>query len=417
MTSSGDTASILHVDLDAFYASVEQLRDPTLQGKAMAVGGGVVLAASYEARAFGVRSAMPLGQARKLCPHLIVVPGHFEDYGDISDSVFDVCRSFTPQVEQISIDEAFLDVSGSVHLFGDPPTIATDLRAAVLAETGLVVSVGVARTKFLAKVASRVAKPDGLVVVEPDGETRFLHPLPVSAIWGVGKVTERKLAALGIRTVGELAHTDAGLLDQFVGRAHGGHLHALAWNRDPRPVVTSHRMKSMSAQSAFGGRGLDTDRRRRILYDLAERLGSRLRRKDLAGRTITVRLRFDDMEAVTRSTTLHAPVATTPAIATVADYLAETGIDEAAAGRAVNLLSIAISGLVSSPHLQMELPLGDADLTRVGSAAERSRNDLDVALDSLRERFGRRAVVRASLLGAGEGMVPDAFRDLASRDD
>ncbi len=416
MTSSDEPAGILHVDLDAFYASVEQLRDPSLRGKAMAVGGGVVLAASYEARAFGVRSAMPLGQARKLCPHLIVVSGTFEDYGEISDSVFEVCRRFTPLVEQISIDEAFLDVRGSVHLFGDPATIAAGLRAAVKEETGLVASVGVARTKFLAKVASRVAKPDGLVVVEPEAELRFLHPLPVSAIWGVGKVTERKLAGLGIRTVGELAHTDIGLLDQFVGRSHGAHLHALSWNRDPRPVVTAHRMKSMSAQSAFGGKRFDVDRRRRILLDLAERVGARLRKRDMAGRTVTVRIRFDDMEAITRSTTLHAPVATTPAIATVADYLAELGIEEAAGGRQVNLLSIAVSGLVESPHLQMELPLGDEDLTRVGSAAERSRNELDVALDSLRSRFGKQAVVRASLLGGDEGMVPDAFRNLATHD-
>jgi DNA polymerase-4 len=411
-------APILHVDLDAYYASVEQLRDPALRGKPIAVGGGVVLAASYEARAFGVRSAMPLRRARQLCPWLIVVPGHFSEYGPLSEQVMDVCRRFTPLVERISIDEAFLDVSGSIHLFGPPGDIAARLRREVKEETGLVVSVGVARTKFLAKVASRVAKPDGLLIVDPEEELAFLHSLPVGLIWGVGRVTEAKLAQLGITTVADLAHTDPRILERYLGPGAGSHLHALAWNRDPRPVVTHHRAKSVGAQSSFGGGGHDRALRRRVLLDLAERVGSRLRKKQRAARTITVRVRFDDLSAVTRSVSLRAPVATTPAIASIAEYLADAGVSEAA-GRDVNLLAISTSGLTTSPHLQLELPFAEllgADLLRAGSAQERSRQGLDDALDALRERFGKEAVGRASLLLQRRRGVPDEFRDLASKD-
>ncbi len=428
-------ANILHADLDAFYASVEQLRNPSLRDKAMAVGGGVILAASYEARAFGVRSAMPVRRALSLCPHLIIVEGHFEDYTTLSRQVFEICDRYTPLVEQISIDEAFLDVSGSVHLFGPAPQIAASLRAAVLDEVGLVMSIGVARTKFLAKVASQVAKPDGMLVVEPDAETDFLHPLPVKALWGVGPATEAKLARLGIVTVGDIAVTEERVLTTHLGHGAGSHLHALAWNRDPRPVVTSRRAKSIGAQSSFGSGGLDPDRRRRILLDLAERVGTRLRRKDRAARTITVRVRFQDLEAVTRSATLKAPIATTEAIAAVAVQLATLAIDEAAAGRDVNLVGISTGNLVESPHLQLELPMAidpqtDGDETgsgrgagsdtgeiRTGSMSERSRHELESAIDTLRERFGRDAVSRASLLGEGApSLVPDEFRDIATKD-
>ena len=411
-------APILHVDLDAFYASVEQLRNPALRGKPIAVGGGVVLAASYEARQFGVRSAMPLRRARQLCPRLIVVPGDFSEYGPLSERVMDVCRRFTPLVEQISIDEAFLDVSGSVHLFGPSAEIAARLRHEVKDETGLVVSVGVARTKFLAKVASRVAKPDGMLVVAPDDELAFLHSLPVGLIWGVGPVTEAKLAQLGITTVAELAHTDRRTLERHLGPGAGAHLHALAWNRDPRPVVTHHRAKSVGAQSAFGGGGHDRGLRRRVLLDLAERVGSRLRKKGRAARTITVRVRFDDMSSVTRSVSLRAPVATTPAIASIAGHLADAGVAESA-GRDVTLLAISTSNLTTSPHLQLELPFAEllgADLLRAGSAQERSRQGLDEAVDALRRRFGKEAVGRASLLLQHRRGVPDEFRDLASKD-
>ncbi len=417
---SADPPPILHVDLDAFYATAEQVRDPTLRGKAMAVGEGVVMAASYEARRFGVRSAMSTAVARRLCPGLIVVGGHFEDYSRLSTTVFDICAEFTPVVEQISIDEAFLDVSGALHLFGSSVAIAGELRRRVRHDTGLVLSVGVASTKFLAKVASRVAKPDGLVVVDPATEIAFLHALPVSAIWGVGRVTETRLGELGIATVGQLATTDPATLRHHLGRSAGGHLHSLAWNRDPRPVVTSHRVKSVGAQSAFGRGGTDPEVRHRVLVDLADRVGRRLRAKELAGRTVTARVRFDDMTAITRSATLTAPIATTPAIVSLAVRLAEDGIAAAAAGRVINLLGVAVSQLSSAPHLQLELPFGEAageGVQRAGSAQERARHELDLAIDALRSRFGTDAVGPASLvLGGRTGSVPDAFRDLATRD-
>ena len=411
-------ASILHVDLDAFYASVEQLRRPELRGKPIAVGGGVVLAASYEARQFGVHSAMPIRRARELCPRLIVVDGSFGAYSELSDEVFEICRTFTPLVEQISIDEAFLDVSGAIHLFGEPGRIAADLRTRVNEGTGLVVSIGVARTKFLAKVGSRVAKPDGMIVVAPEDELSFLHGLPVGLIWGVGAVTEAKLARLGVTTVAELAHTDRRVLENVVGPGAGRHLLALAWNRDPRPVVTSRRAKSVGAQSSFGGGGRVRMTRRKVLLDLAERVGSRLRKKQRAAKTITVRVRFGDLTSVTRSVTLRAPVATTPAIASIAEYLADHGANEAG-DRDINLLGIRTSALVVSPHLQLELPFAEllgADVTHAGSGRERERHELDLAMDELRERYGKDAVGRASLLLSRRRGVPDEFRDLASRD-
>jgi DNA polymerase-4 len=323
-------------------------------------------------------------------------------------------------VEQVSIDEAFLDVAGAVHLFGPPGEIARKLREDVRTATGLVLSIGIARTKFLAKVASRVSKPDGLLVVEPDREIAFLHALPVGLIWGVGPATEAKLATLGIATVAELAATAERTLERHLGTGSGKHLHALAWNRDPRPVVTSRRAKSVGAQTSFGRGGLDPQKRRSVLVDLADRIGGRLRRKDRAARTITTRVRFDDLAAVTRSATLRAPVATTPAIAAVAIHLADIAVAEAAEGRDVNLLAIATSNLVVSPHLQLELPFVEvhgADLLRSGSATDRTRHELDMAIDSLRERFGQKAVGRANrLLPDGAGMVPDDFRDLVTWD-
>src|SRR5262245_13831013 len=234
-------AAILHADLDAFYASVEQMLDPALRGRPIAVGGGVVLAASYEARAFGVRAGMPGGRARELCPALMFVGGHFHEYQRLGDAVVDVFGDFTPFVERISIDEAFLDVSGAVHLFGTPAEIATEIRRRVRAELGLPISVGVATTKHLAKVASQVAKPDGLVVVDAGREREFLEPLPVELLWGVGPVTEARLATRGIRTIGELAATSPAMLQHLLGDAVGAKLGALAANDDPRVVETRRR--------------------------------------------------------------------------------------------------------------------------------------------------------------------------------
>jgi DNA polymerase-4 len=412
--------SILHVDLDAFYASVEQMKHPELRGKPVAVGGGVILAASYEARQFGVRAAMPLRIARELCPWLIVVNGSFSDYSDLSEQIFEgICQRFTPVVEKISIDEAFLDVSGATHLFGTPGEIGTAVRQAVKDETGLAISVGVARTKFLAKVGSRYAKPDGMKVIDPEDEIAFLHSLPVDYIWGVGPVTEGKLQDLGIATVGDLAHADRRALQLRLGRGRGAHLMALAWNRDPRAVSTHHRARSVGAQSSFGGGGRDATVRRGILVDLAERVGARLRKKSRAARTITVRVRFGDLSSVTRSATLRAPVATTPALVAVATHLADNGVLEAG-DRDVNLLAISTSNLVVSPHLQLELPFAEAlgldDVAHAGSGAELERHELDDAMDSLRERFGKDAVGRASLMLGRRRGVPDEFRDLASKD-
>ena len=409
------TAAILHVDLDAFYASVEQLKRPELRGKPIAVGGGVVLAASYEARRFGVRSAMPIGRARSLCPRLIVVEGSYGDYAGLSDQVFEICERFTPLVEQISIDEAFLDVAGSVGLFGPSDEIATRLRAMVASETGLVVSIGVARTKFLAKIASRVSKPDGLVVVQPGDEIEFLHSLPVGLIWGVGPATERKLADLGVHTVAELASFDVDVLRARLGNWAGAHLHALAWNRDPRPVTTDRRVRSVGAQSAFGRARDGPEHRRETLTRLADRVGARLRKKGRSGRTIGVRIRFEDMTAITRSTTLSAPVSSTSAIVQVADHLATAAIRRESSGRRVNLLGVRVSGIVVDPHVQLELPFTGVpgDEVRAGSAGAISRERLDAAIDALRSRFGKSTVGPASLLLGGRGLVPDEFGDLA----
>jgi DNA polymerase-4 len=245
-------ATILHADLDAFYASVEQLLDPSLRGKPIAVGGGVVLAASYEAKSFGVSSGMSGWRARELCPQLIFVGGHFEDYRRLGDAAIDVLNAFTPLVERISIDEAFADVAGCTHLFGSPPEIAREVRRRVRAELGLPISIGVARTKHLAKIASQVAKPDGLVVVDPETELDFLHDLPVELMWGVGTVTRARLAKISVHTIGELAKMPGWSLERIVGRAAGAKLTALAWNRDPREIKTHHRAQSAGAQSALG---------------------------------------------------------------------------------------------------------------------------------------------------------------------
>ncbi|MCB1247135.1 MAG: DNA polymerase IV, partial [Acidimicrobiia bacterium] len=241
-----DIPGILHADLDAFYAAVAVLEDPSLAGRPMAVGGGVVLSCTYEARAYGVRGGMPLREARTLCPNLVVVDGTFGAYVEYSRQVFEVFETFTPLIERISIDEAFLDVTGSSHLFGSPAEIARSIRAEVRERTGLAVSVGATTRKFLSKIASQVAKPDGLVVVNPGDELEFLHPLAVSYLWGVGPVTQRRLAELGIETIGEIADTPLDALAASMGHGHASHLHALANNRDPRPVTTRRTAKSLS---------------------------------------------------------------------------------------------------------------------------------------------------------------------------
>src|SRR5438128_2180175 len=280
-----NTATILHADLDAFYASVEQLLDPSLRGKPIAVGGGVVLAASYEAKAFGVRSGMSGRAARELCPQLTFVSGHFKDYQRLGDAAIKVIGDFTPLVERTSIDEAFADVAGCTHLFGPPAEIAKAIRHRVRSELGLPLSVGVARTKHLAKIASQVAKPDGLVIVDPAAELDFLHGLPVELMWGVGPVTNARLAEQGVLTIGQLAQTSRGSLERLLGRAAGEKLAALAWNRDPREIKTHRRAQSAGAQSAIGRKPAVKRILRPILRHLADRIATRLRAKSRPGRT------------------------------------------------------------------------------------------------------------------------------------
>ena len=410
------TATILHADLDAFYASVEQLLDPRLRGKPIAVGGGVVLAASYEARAFGVRSGMPGRRARQLCHDLVFVGGHFDEYRRLGDAVIGVLSDFTPAIERISIDEAFADVTGCTRLFGSPAEIASTVRARVRAELGLPISIGVARTKHLAKIASQVAKPDGLVVVDPDAELEFLRDLPVGLMWGVGPATEARLAGIGVSTIGQLAESSPERVEQLLGHAVGQKLTALAWNRDPRPIQTCRRAQSAGAQSALGRRPAVEDVFKPTLHHLAERIGSRLRARSLGGRTVTVRVRFADLRSVTRSLTLSAPVSATRALAEVAEDLVRRVLADHRHETTISLLAISVSHLEAGATLQLELPLGLADEgRRPGSQQGAARSRADRAIDAIRKRFGVHAVHCGSASEDGRS-VPDEFRRLAEKD-
>jgi DNA polymerase-4 len=410
------TATILHADLDAFYASVEQLLDPRLRGKPIAVGGGVVLAASYEARPFGVRSGMPGRRARQLCPELVFVGGHFNEYQRLGDAAIGVLSDFTPEVERISIDEAFADVAGCTHLFGSPAEIARTVRARVRAELGLPISIGVARTKHLAKIASQVAKPDGLVVVDPETELEFLHALPVALMWGVGPATEARLAKNGITTIGQLAESSPRSVERLLGHAVGRKLTALAWNRDPRQIQTRLRAHSAGAQSALGRQPAIERIFRPTLHHLADRIAARLRAKSLTGRTITVRVRFADLRAVTRSLTLSAPISATRALAEIAEDLVRAVLADHHDEKTISLLAIAVSNLEAHPIVQMELPLGLAgDGCRPGTKKGLARLRADQAIDAIRKRFGGRAVDYAAASRVGRS-VPDEFRRLAERE-
>ena len=407
-------AHILHVDLDAFYASVEQLLDPSLRGRPVLVGGGVVLAASYEARAYGISAPMGVKAALARCPHAVVVEGHFHRYLDFSRAVMDICEDATPLLEQISVDEAFLDVSGTEHLLGTPRTIGARIRRRVREEVGLPISVGIARTKFLAKVASGQAKPDGMVEVLADTELQWLHRLPVRVMWGVGPVTERALDELGVATVGHLAAIPLELLAARLGRATAMHLHALAHNRDPRPVITRTAGKSVGAQSALGRGTTNQAELSTVLLGLADRVSRRLRKKELAGRTLTVRARFADMSSHTRAVTLPTAVSTTAA-------LHHGGMPLLNAARAempgpVTLVGISVSRLEHRRELQLELPFDEGDPTRAGSVRGASALMVDEQIDLARARFGPDAVGRASVLLSSRRSVPDSFRELAERD-
>jgi DNA polymerase-4 len=410
-------ATILHADLDAFYASVEQLLDPSLRGKPIAVGGGVVLAASYEAKAFGVHGGMSGRRARELCPQLVFVGGHFKDYQRLGDAAINIVNDFTPLVERISIDEAFADVAGCTHLFGPPTEIAGAIRRRVRLELGLPISIGVARTKHLAKIASQVAKPDGLVVIEPTTELAFLHDLPVELMWGVGPVTKARLAGIGVNTIGQLATTSGWSLERLLGPAAREKLSALAWNRDPREITTHRRARSAGAQSALGKRPAEERVFIPTLRHLADRVASRLRAKSRPGRTLTVRVRFADLRSVTRSVTLDAPISATAILAEIAEQLVRMVLRDHPEEKFLSLLAISVSHLEVNPTLQLELPLGlEDEKRRPGSRNGMARWVADRAVDAIRDRFGWEAVGYGSVALGLSGTVPDAFRELAEKD-
>ncbi len=409
------TATVLHADLDAFYASVEQLLDPSLRGKPVAVGGGVVLAASYEAKAFGICSGMPGRRARELCPHLIFVGGHFNDYQRLGDAAIAMLSDFTPLVERISIDEAFADVAGCTHLFGPPAEIASAFRRRVRTELGLPVSVGVARTKHLAKIASQVAKPDGLVIVDPKTELNFLHDLPVELMWGVGPVTKARLNEIGVLTIGQLAKTSERSLALLLGPAASEKLTALAWNRDPRQIKAHRRAQSAGAQSALAKTPADERVLAPTLRLLADRVASRLRAKSRPGRTITVRVRFGDLRSVTRSTTLDAPISATVTVAEVAEELVRKALAHHLNEKTISLVAISVSHLEKRYDVQLELPLGlEDEVRRPGSKRGVARWMADRAVDTIRARFGREAIGYGSVAWAVRS-VPDEFRELAEK--
>ena len=406
---------ILHADLDSFYASVEQRDDPSLRGRPVAVGGGgVVLAASYEAKAYGVRTPMAGSEARRLCPGLVTVPPRFSAYVEASRRVFDIFGDTTPLVEGLSIDEAFLDVGGLRRLVGEPVAIAAALRARVRDEVGLPISVGVARTKYLAKVASAVSKPDGLLLVEPEREAEFLHPLPVERLWGVGAVTAATLRADGIRTVGDLARREQEVLTGLVGTASGRHLWALANLRDPRPVVVGRRRASVGAQRALGRRHATPADLDAHLVALIDRVTRRLRAGERIGRTVTLRLRFGDYTRATRSATLGAVAgpggsqatgATEVWVATARTLLraALPLIEE----RGCTLIGVSISGLADARTEQLELPLEWPG----PEGARRRTSILDGALDAVKDKYGTGAVTRAVLLGRASGIEAPQLPD------
>ena len=389
---SMSAATILHADLDAFYASVEQRDDPRLRGRPVIVGGGVVLAASYEAKAQGVRTAMGGVQARRLCPRAVVVPPRMGVYAEASKAVFEVFRDTTPLVEGLSIDEAFLDVGGLRQISGTPTEVAARLRRDVRERVGLPITVGVARTKFLAKVASGVAKPDGLLVVPPDGELAFLHPLPVERLWGVGPVTAGKLRDRGITTVGEVARLGEPTLVSMVGQASGRHLHALAHNRDPRPVDTGRRRRSIGSQRALGRSPTSPEDLDAAVIALVERVTRRMRKAGRTGRTVVLRLRFDDFSRATRSHTLPWPTSHTFTILDTARGLLAAAMPMIRR-QGVTLVGVAVANLDDSGAIQLTLPFD----RHSGSA-------LDTALDQVRGRFGNDAITRAVLLGRDQGL-------------
>jgi DNA polymerase-4 len=387
-------ATILHADLDAFYASVEQRDRPELRHRPVIVGGGVVLSSSYEARACGVRTAMGGAMARRLCPQAVVVHPRFDAYLAASKAVFRVFNDTTPLVEGLSIDEAFLEVAGLRRIAGPPIDIARRLKEEVLRRVGLPITVGIARTKFLAKVASGVAKPDGLLLVEPDGELDFLHPLPVERLWGVGPATGTKLRDRGLHTVGQVARLERDTLVAMLGPAAGRHLWALAHNHDPRPVQTGVRRRSVGAQRALGTRPRSPEALDESLMLLVDRVTGRMRRAERTGRTVTLRLRLGDFTRVTRSTTLPQATSTTATILGAARALLEE-VRPLTDERGCTLIGVAVANLDPGGAEQLALPFGGYSRA------------MDVAIDRVRARFGGDAVGRLALQGRALEGWPD----------
>src|SRR5436190_5439131 len=387
--------TILHADLDAFYASVEQRDDAALRGRPVIVGPGVVLSASYEARAFGVHSAMGGGRARRLCPDGAFVSPRWSAYVEASRAVFAVFERTAPVVEGLSIDEAFLDVTGLERISGTGREIAVRLRREVRERVGLPITVGVATTKHLAKVASGVAKPDGLLVIPVGEEVSFLRPLPVERLWGVGPVTAAKLHAHGMHTVGDAARAGERALADLLGRAAGRHLHAVAQNRDPRRVDGRRRRRSIGSQSALGRGRRSPEELDAILVAIVDRVTRRMRATARIGRTVVLRLRFADYSRATRSHTFAEPTAATRVVLITARGLL-AGAMPMIERRGITLVGLSVSNLerAGSPG-QLTLPL-----------ERRSAAALDTVLDAVRDRFGPDAVTRAVLLGRGGGAIP-----------
>jgi DNA polymerase-4 len=403
--------SILHVDLDAFYASVEQLADPSLRGRPVIVGGlgrrGVVAAASYEARRYGVHSAMPMGRARRACPDGVFLAPRFDAYGEASRSVMAILRDVTPLVEPLALDEAFLDVGGARRLHGSAPEIAVWLRQRISDETGLVASVGVATTKFVAKLASDLAKPDGMLVVEAGTELEFLHPLEVRRLWGVGPATANRLARFGVRTIGDLAALPEDTLVHALGDAQGRHLYALAWNRDDRGVEPEREVKSVGHEETFPTDLTDRDALAREVLRMSERVAERLRDGGRAGRTVQLKLRYKDFRTITRSRTLPEPTN----LAADIDAVARTLLDAVDLGDGIRLIGVAVQqlrdvgDLEDGTETQHELPFGiDAGAARGSDPRRRAVED---SMDAVRKRFGDGAVGPATLMDRAAHAEPD----------
>jgi DNA polymerase-4 len=398
MFVNGDP-TILHADVDSFFASVEQRDDAHLRGQPVIVGGWVVLAASYEAKACGVETAMSVARARRLCPGALVVEPRMSAYAEASKAIYRVFDDTSPLVEGLSIDEAFLDVRGVRRLSGTPSEIAVRLRTDVRRRVGLPITIGIARTKFLAKVASGVAKPDGLLLVPTEDELAFLHPLPVERLWGVGSVTATKLRDVGIATVGQVAQLSESSLVSLLGRASGRHLHALAHNRDPRPVQARRRRGSIGAQRALGRSRRSLGEIDASLVGLVDRVTRRMRAADRIGRTVVLRLRFDDFSRATRSHTIPYPTANTDAVLATARGLFATAVPMIER-RGITLVGVSVTNLEDGRLLQLALPLD-----------RHSSDAIDAAVDEVRARFGTSAITRAVLLGRRNGLTVPLLAD------